>query len=243
MTALAPLLHAIVYGDSAYPSGRYTLSHGLEGLVQQGVVRGEEQVGKALLDHLRCTAAPGDGVATAMSVLLAEQASPEEGLDTLIALDQELTATKFTEALRRASTRVGRQTLHVHGQVSEASGVLALFADAVTARRTPGNQALALGLIHQSHGLDAVQAVGVELIGLAVGWASAALRLRQCDHISGQAMVDTSQPVIEELAQRAVEQAREFVASGDVTQLGRASPGLDIASAEHHFAAARLFMS
>lgn len=248
MTSLTPLLQAIVYGDSAYPSGRYTLSHGLEGLVQLGQVKGAEQCGQALVDHLRHTAAPGDGVATALTVLLAEQAGADdtaqhEALRTLIDLDHELSATKITEALRKASTRVGRQTLQVHGEVGQVGGLLSLYADATSSRLTPGNQAIALGLIHHEHGLSAKDAVGVELIGLSVGWSSAALRLRQCDHISGQAMVAKTVPLIDELAEDAVDAAHDILDSGDLTQIGRASPGLDLASAEHQFAPARLFMS
>lgn len=264
MKRITPLLQAIVYGDSAYPSGRYTLSHGLEGLVQLRQVAGAEQNGEALLDHLRHTATPGDGVATAFTVMLAERVAAERGaaagaaagrqltraqaLETLIALDHELSATKITEALRKASTRVGRQTLMVHGDVAPMEGLLKDYAEATAARRAPGNQAIALGLIHHAHGLGAQEAVGVELIGLAVGWSSAALRLRQCDHISGQAMVAKAIPLIEELATEATDTAQEILGDGalegiDLTQIGRASPGLDLASAEHQFAPARLFMS
>ena len=268
MTNLAPLLQAIVYGDSAYPSGRYTLSHGLEGLIQQGAVQGAEQAGAGLVDHLRYTAAPGDGVATAVTVLLAECVTtatdcahtietenasepsksstavcPSNPLTRLIALDRELSATKITESLRKASTRVGRQTLSVHKQIAPIAGLLAEYAEAVDSRLAPGNQAIALGLIHHAHGLDAPQAVGVELIGLAVGWSSAALRLRQCDHISGQAMIAETIPIIEQLAGDSTEIAKEILHTGDLTLLGRASPGLDLASAQHQFAPARLFMS
>lgn len=135
---IAPLLQAVIYGDSAYPSGRYTLSHGLEGLVQQGVIQGAEQVGQALIDHLRFTAAPGDGVATAMAVMLESGAATS--LATLIALDHELSATKITEPLRKASTRVGKQTLSIHNQVSQDSptaGLLASYTQAIHERKTP----------------------------------------------------------------------------------------------------------
>lgn len=238
MASLTPLLHAVIYGDSAYPSGRYTLSHGLEGMVQMGAVRGVEQAGQALLDHLRHTAAPGDGVATALAVQDAD-------LDFLVEADYQLSATKITEALRRSSTRVGRQTLEVHSRVhSIASGsLLDRYAQAVQRKETPGNQAIALGLIHEARGLNAPEAVAVELVGLAVGWSSAALRLRQCDHIGGQAMVANAMPLIEQLVDEAVAEAQAIADSRDVSQLGRASPGLDLASAQHQFAPARLFMS
>ena len=238
---MLPFLQALTYADSAYPSGRYTLSHGLEGLVQAGRVRGTRQVTEVLLDHLRHTAGPGDGVATAVAVMT-------DDLTTLAALDHELSATKVTGELRRASTRVGRQLLQVTAQVEEQLGeeqpdTLRTYAAAVAAKETPGNQAVAAGVIHASHGLDAATAVATELTGLAVGWAGAALRLRQCDHIGAQVAVAAAQPVIVEVAGRSVRSAHALLADGDWSLLGRASPGSDLASAAHETAPARLFMS
>ncbi|WP_420098708.1 urease accessory protein UreF [Corynebacterium sp.] len=245
MLPMLPFLQALTYADSAYPSGRYTLSHGLEGLVQAGRVRGTRQVTEVLLDHLRHTAAPGDGVATAAATLTTD-------LDTLVTLDHELAATKVTGELRRASTRVGRQLLQVTAQVEEQLGVrrvqgqpdvLGAYAAAVAAKETPGNQAVAAGVVHASHGMDAVTAVATELTGLAVGWAGAALRLRQCDHIGAQVAITASHPVIAELTDRAVRTATDLLAGGEWSLLGRASPGSDLASAAHETAPARLFMS
>lgn len=245
MGELQPFLQALTYADSAYPSGRYTLSHGLEGLVQAGRVRGTQQVTDVLLDHLRYTAAPGDGVSTAVAVMT-------DDITTLIALDHELAATKVTGELRRASTRVGRQLLHVTAAFEDRLGhdqpdVLRDYAAAVAAKDAPGNQAVAAGLIHASHGLDAGSAVATELTGLAVGWAGAALRLRQCDHIGAQVAITAAHPVIDELAGQTVRTATALLGSGgehpDWRLLGRASPGSDLASAAHESAPARLFMS
>ncbi|HIW96408.1 MAG TPA: urease accessory protein UreF [Candidatus Corynebacterium gallistercoris] len=274
----AALIHAVVFGDSAYPSGRYTLSHGLEGLVQRGRVQGVQQCTDALLDHLRITAAPGDGVATAVATMIALSVAPysdatlrpnypqsvQEAIQLLGYLDAELEAMKVTQELRKASTRVGRQTLQVYAQVEEmivapqtsgmsersgAATVLAAYSQRACNREVPGGQAVALGLIHAVRSLDAEQAVAVELTGLAVGWSSAALRLSQCDHIGAQAMVARATPLIKKLAAQCAEYAGELLSSADLgnprsfATLGRSSPGLDIASAQHQTAPARLFMS
>lgn len=245
MDALLPLLQAMTYADSAYPSGRYTLSHGLEGLVQAHRVSGADQVTAVLLDHLRYTAAPGDGVATAVAAVLAANRSD---LDTLRTLDHELAATKVTHELRRASTRVGRQMLQVTTDVESRLGMrhsaaVRAYAAAVVGKETPGNQAVVAGLIHSSHGLTAEQAVATELTGLAVGWAGAALRLRQCDHIGAQVTITAAHPVIAELSRQCVDMADDLMESANWQLLGRASPGSDLASAAHETAPARLFMS
>lgn len=251
---MIPFLQAMTYADSAYPSGRYTLSHGLEALVQAGRVTGPEEVTAVLLDHLRYTAAPGDGVATAVAALLGGGPAGSGGPDSpgvlagLIDLDHELSATKMTGELRRASVRVGRQMLQVTGEVERRLDrswpeLLRCYAAAVAARETPGNQAVVAGLVHRWHGLGAAEAVATELTGLVVGWAGAALRLRQCDHIDAQVTVTACHPVIAELASGCVATAAELSASGQWSLLGRASPGSDLASAAHETAPARLFMS
>lgn len=270
--SLLPFLQAMTYADSAYPSGRYTLSHGLEGLVQAHRVQGADEVSSALADHLRYTAAPGDGVATAA----AATAGPGR-ISMLIDLDHELSATKVTHELRRASTRVGRQMLQVTTEVERRLGgelpePLLSYAAAVAAKETPGNQAVVAGLVHRAHGLTPRDAVATELTGLAVGWAGAALRLRQCDHIDAQVVITAVHPVIAGLAVQCVQVASDLVpgtgpepgpesgpgsvpcpGSGHVYAnspgrrgwrfLGRASPGSDLASAAHETAPARLFMS
>jgi urease accessory protein len=240
MSSMLPFLQAMTYADSAYPSGRYTLSHGLEGLVQAGRA---DDVTALLLDHLRHTAAPGDGVATA-----AAAGAGEGDLDMLVTLDHELSATKVTHELRRASTRVGRQMLQVTTDVETRLGQtrpdpLLSYAAAVAAKETPGNQAVVAGLVHSSHNLTPAGAVATELTGLAVGWAGAALRLRRCDHIDAQVTVTAAHPVIAELAEECVRVAGDLRASGEWRLLGRASPGSDLASAAHETAPARLFMS
>ncbi|WP_315150155.1 urease accessory UreF family protein [Corynebacterium variabile] len=240
---MLPFLQAMTYADSAYPSGRYTLSHGLEGLVQAHRVTGAGAVQRVLLDHLRHTAAPGDGVATAAAAT-ADAVDP----DTLVTIDHELSATKVTHELRRASTRVGRQVLQVTTDVEARLGLeqpepLPSYAAAVAAKQTPGNQAVVAGLIHASHGLTPAGAVATELTGLAVGWAGAALRLRQCDHIDAQVIITAAHPVIAELAEECVAVASDLLQSGQWRLLGRASPGSDLGSASHETAPARLFMS
>lgn len=56
-------------------------------------------------------------------------------------------------------------------------------------------------------------------------------------------MINRAIPLITELAEWAVAEADELCESEEVQHLGRASPGLDMASAAHERAPARLFMS
>ena len=65
-TELGQLLVSLQLSDSAFPSGFYTMSHGLEGLRQAGVVEPGD-VGPLLDDLLVSTVGPGDATALALA--------------------------------------------------------------------------------------------------------------------------------------------------------------------------------
>ena len=63
---LGPLLLTLQLTDSSFPSGLYTLSHGLEGLVQRGEVDAAT-VAPVLHGMLRHSVGPGDATALALA--------------------------------------------------------------------------------------------------------------------------------------------------------------------------------
>ena len=76
------LLAALQLADSAFPSGAYTLSHGLETLIEDGIVRDVDDIGRCLRANLMGRAARGD-----LAALLAvhRAAEPEVDLPTILA--------------------------------------------------------------------------------------------------------------------------------------------------------------
>lgn len=252
---LAQLLLALQFTDSSFPSGMYTLSHGLEGLRQQGAVDANS-LPEALHGILRHSAGPADATALALAWAATCELGPgggdtesgdvgpadaEQGRadhDSLLAaltqIDQRLHATRLTREFRDGATRTGKQVLDLAAELLE-DPVVSAWNDHVRARRSPGSQSVVMGVVYARGGLTQRDAVAADLTALVVSLAGASLRLRLSDHRSAQALVRGAAPVIAEVADAAVGRSLE--------ELGGFAPMLDLASCHHERADARLFAS
>ena len=228
---LDALLVSLQLTDSAFPSGMYTLSHGLEGFAQAGAV---DQDGMPLLlaDLLRHSVGPADATALA----LAHRATVAGDWDALVAVDQRLFATKLNRELRQASTRTGRQLLDTAVLAlgtGPGGSALDRYAGLVAAKRAPGCQPVAVAVVHAANGVPAAQAVASDLFAFCSSFVGAALRLRLTDHRRAQIALRAAAPVIREVTAAAL--AREL------PDLGGCAPLADVMSARHERAEARMF--
>ena len=234
--ALTSLLSVLQLSDSAFPSGRYTLSYGLETLVQSGHVavpaEGPELL-RLLGDSIRLGVAPSDGVALAC----AHHAVDPDGhadLELVIEVDQRLTAVKLPREAREASMRTGRAVLATATAAIDR-GALREYAGRVSRGRSPGNHAVVIGLLSARLGVPRLDAVAGELYAFASGWVAAAVRLSLVDHRSAQGLLHGVRAVIADAARNAVER--------DVEEISSCTPLLDIMSMRHEQAELRLFAS
>lgn len=245
---LPQLLLALQFTDSSFPSGMYTLSHGLEGLRQQGDVD-SGSLPEVLHGILRHSAGPADVTALALAWAATREhgpgglgpADPEQGsadhnslLSALTRIDQRLHATRLTREFRDGATRTGKQVLDLAAELLE-DPVVSAWNDHVRARRSPGSQSVVMGVVYARGGLTQRDAVAADLTALVISLAGASLRLRLSDHRSAQALVRGAAPVIAEVADAAVGRSLE--------ELGGFAPMLDLASCHHERADARLFAS
>ncbi|MGC9494730.1 urease accessory protein UreF [Streptomyces sp. WG7] len=226
---LRHLLVSLQLTDSAFPSGFYTLSHGLEGFLQQRAV-GYDSLAALLHDVLRHGVGPSDATALA----LAHRAAAADDWDTVAATDRRLHATKLGREMRQAATRTGRQLLDLAAEVFGAAGI-ARYHRTVADRRAPGTQAVAAGVVYAATGVPVRQAVAADLFAFCASFAGAALRLRLTDHRLAQGLLRRTAPVIEETT-------REALARG-LDDLGATTFAVDVMSGRHERAEARLFAS
>ena len=243
MTArLASFLSVLQLTDSAFPSGRYTLSHGLEVFAHSGQLHGHSgqlhgpgrpAVLLALLgDCVRFDVAPSDGVALAC----AHRATGPDGaldLDLVTRADQRLSAVKLAREVREASTRTGRALLAATAGFGTAA--VARYAAHVDEGRSPGNHAVALGVLSAGLGVPRVDAVAGELYAFAAGWVAAAVRLALVDHRTAQRLLHRVRPVLAEAA--------EAAADREVPDISSCTPLPDVMSMRHEQAELRLFAS
>ena len=230
---LASLLSLLQLSDSAFPSGRYTLSYGLEALAQSGHVTVPDERStliRLLGDSIRFGAAPSDGLALACAHRAVGEAGTD--LELLTRVDARLTAVKLPREVREASTRTGRALL---ATATAAIGGHALhdYAERVRHDGSPGNHAVVVGLLSASLEVPCLEAVVGELYAFSSSWVGAAVRLGLVDHRGAQALLHQARPVI-------VAAALD-VADRDASQISSCTPFLDVMAMRHEQAELRLF--
>jgi urease accessory protein len=215
--------------DSAFPSGSYTLSHGLEAYAQERAID-SEGVAVLLRDLLLHAIGPADATALA----LAHRGALDDDWDRVRQADQRLHASKLTRETRQSSLRIGRQLLSLCAEVFP-SQQLARLTELVSTGGAPGTQAVVIGVVYAGAGVPQRQAVAADLFAFCSSFAGAALRLRLADHRSAQLLVRGAAPAIERATRAALRRQLE--------EIGGCAPAVDVMSARHEQAEAKLFAS
>ncbi|MGR6036022.1 MAG: urease accessory protein UreF [Candidatus Nitrosoglobus sp.] len=226
---LSAFLTSLQLTDSFFPSGLYTLSHGLEAFAQAGLIKAEN-LELLLIDHLRHNVGPADGAALAC----AHRAVTTRHLEMAAEADLRLSAVKLPKEARTGSQRVGRQLLKTAVQVFR-NELVGEYLERARSYLLPCNHAVVLGLITASHDIERHQAITGELYAFVSGALSAAVRLAVIDHLFAQAVLHRLKPVIAEVALSQSESSVQDIASS--------SPLIDIMAMQHERAQLRLFVS
>jgi urease accessory protein len=223
------LLNALQLSDTFFPTGLYTLSHGLEAFVQAGLVS-KTEVEALVRDYLENVLGPADGVALSH----AHRAAEGRDLGRLIEIDRRLFAMKLIREARESSRRVGKRMLTTALKLSPDS-LLKDYWGAVHAGACPGNSAAALGAVAATLGIARRQAMLIELYTFATSILGAAMRLVRLDHEEAQLILAQLRPlmvrVVQENIDKGLQEMRAF------------APLIDIMGAVHERARVRLFIS
>lgn len=222
-------LVSLQLADSLFPSGLYTLSHGLEAFAQADLLSAAT-LEPLLADYLLHGVGPSDGIALSC----AHRAGATGDLDLAARADARLTAVKLPREMRESSLRIGRQLLTLASQVFGGDDVAA-YAARVRTGGAPGNHAVALGLVMASLGISRDRAVVGELYAFAASCVAACVRMAAIDHRTAQIVLRQLAPVIAEAASATRDR--------DVRDIGGCVPLSDIMSMRHERADVRLFMS
>ncbi|WP_067460299.1 urease accessory protein UreF [Actinomadura macra] len=226
---LEALLGQFQITDSGFPSGLYTLSHGLEGYTQLRAVQADGLV--ALVTDLVRAAGTSDAAALALT----HRAVWTGDWDRVVDVDRRLYAVKLNREQRRASVRTGRQVLDT-AEEAFGSEPAARLTGLVTRRITPGNHAVAVGTVHAGLGSPVEHAVAGDLFAFAAGCAAAAVRLGRIDFRRAQGLLREIRPELVRAVGRAL-------AARDPRDLHGSTPVADTVSTAHERAEARLFFT
>lgn len=225
-------LAALQLADSAFPSGAYTLSGGLETLIEEGLVRDAAGMAGCLRSALLGRAARGDLAALVAAHRAASEDPPDLG--TIVAIDCRLEATKLAAEERQGSRRVGRR-IAIETERLTSAKILAALLEAIETGATPGTAAVAFGVAAAAMAIPEQPAALAAAHASALGLLGVGVRLGRIGHGDQQRLLRGAGEVIV----RSVEVAR----ATDWRSLRPFAPGLDIAMAAHEVASGRLFAS
>jgi urease accessory protein len=218
------ILIALQHADSAFPSGSFGFSNGIEGLFGLGLPKGRESLEQVLIATLRHRWASADRVA------LVRAFRAGDDLDAICAIDHGVETTILPEPLRVGSRRNGGALLAAHARL-ETLGAAALRAE-IDAGRAYGHLPVVQGTMWRARGMSEQTAVAVSGYATAAGLTTAAIRLGRIGAIDAQGVLAAALAVVAEAAAEAVPSDAEIESF---------TPWLDIAAARHARAPLRLF--
>jgi urease accessory protein len=153
--------------DSAFPSGAFSHSFGLETAVLERELRDARGVREWIEAYLRRSAATLDARAIALWI---------DGRAALDALDEALSAATFAPDVRAATRRLARATLDAYEAMGLRSEAIGAYRAALDAGRAQGHQALACALGFGAIGASARDAACAYLSSTAAMLSAAAAR-------------------------------------------------------------------
>lgn len=223
-------LTALQLADSAFPTGMFAHSHGLEGMLQQGWVAGPGGIQAFLEAQCRWSLLPADGVA----IMQTHRYASVGELHTVAAIDRLLQAMRGPSELRTASTQVGRRLLAEACNLTD-DPLVAAYRRAVLAGDVPGSSAVAMGVACSALNVPAAVAALAAVHSYLLCEVGAAMRLMSLAHTQAQAIRHALQPLVAAEIER--------LANTPWQDMTTFTTELDLASMAHEQADLRMFAS
>ena len=215
--------------DSAFPTGAFAHSGGLETYTQAEIVRSPGDITRLIAVKLEAAASTDLIVIhSAMSAYTAVDHAQIAELDALCS------ASKLARETREASEKIGRRMLaSVLNLMDDA--LLRHYQSEIMAERYAGHHAVAHGLASAALGIESRAALLAFGYALAANQTAASLKLMRVGQTQAQAVLGASATAIEAAVNAALARTLD--------DFGSFTPGLDIRSMQHEHLFRRLFIS
>lgn len=191
-------LIALQHADSAFPSGSFAFSNGIEGMAALSEDFGAKGLARTVETILRHRWAESDRVA----LVLSHRADGD--LVALARIDAAVEASCLPEPMRTGSRRNGGAMLAAHARIG-TPGAVELGA-ASREGRMLGHLAVVQGALWHRLGLDETAVTEIAGYQTAAGLVAAAVRLGQVGAIEAQRTLSALMPVLAELAAQTVQE-------------------------------------
>ena len=231
----------LVLADSAFPTGAFAHSWGLEWAVRRGWVTGADNLLAWVRDALHFGVAPLEGRVVARTVSLTpanrERSLTRDAARRTVRLSDEVASFLPSREARTAGAQLGRSLLSAAGAAFPALRDNAVYGDLAQAARGHGERIqfpVAWGFAGGLLGLQAVTLVQAYLLNTVRQWAQVAMRTIP---IGQSAALDLVGRLLDDTVCLATEAVRVRRLPAAVT------PGWDLAVAGHGELDARYFRS
>lgn len=217
--AALPLLRLLQSADTAFPSGAFAFSSGLETLANEGRVRGASDVQEVLATQIVPRWLSFDR--PFLHAAHAAAADPSR----LLEIDGDCHLQNTTDRLAEASRRVGRSLLSVHARIGTPH--VAAYRAALAEARRPdatGYEPVVQGLVGAGLDLSPSETEAGALHSVVMAFVSAAVRLGRAGAIEAQAVLANVAPAMAEgLAQPVPERPGAFAPYAEIAAMRRAT--------------------
>jgi urease accessory protein len=224
------ILGLLQASDTFYPTGAYAHSFGLEGLVEQGVVRDRDTLRRFLLLSVLPTLRHVELPLAAQ----AWRAFAARDWQTIGELCELASALRAPREARAASEAIGRQRAELAASLHDSS-LAREFLSLVRAHSLPHCSALSAALEARIHGAPLAAALAAVAYAAVASVISAAMKLLRLGQNGAQSLLTEVLASCPGLAADAGEVPLD--------EIGWFNPWLDVAAARHERAPARLFIS
>ena len=216
--------------DSMFPTGAYAHSYGMEGAVQDGLIKDIADFRAFINDMV----IPGLEKLELPAAAAAFTAAHDADLARLCELDQRYGAMKPSRELREATARTGRQRLLLNLEIA-GEPFWRDIEQARLAKRLEAYEPIVLGTQGARGQMLLDDTLGLAFYHGLTPFVNAALKLVRMGQLACQKILS------EALAQTAevVDKAKQI----SIEEMGWICPALDISSARHERAFSRLFIS
>ena len=189
---MSELLTILQHADSAFPSGSFAFSNGIEGLAAMNAPLDRSDLRDVVGMSLRNRWATSDRIAVA----LAHRA--HDDFNRVAEIDRAVEAATLAEPLRNGSKRNGNALLAAHIRLGTPGA--AELRSHIEAGNARGNLPIVQGFVWRARGMSEANAILVSGYSAASGLIAAAVRLGRIGAVEAQAVLAALLPAIAELS-------------------------------------------
>lgn len=223
-------LHLVQIHDTAFPTGGFAHSFGIETYIQEEIIKDEHDLKKFLEMYIRYNLASADAILVKEAYHLAKQ----QDIKALIHLESICHGIKLSPETRKASTMMGRQFLNTIHQLSD-NELIKQWHEKLNNKEVKAHYSIVYGIYTAILGVDLKTAIEMFMYSSITALVQNAVRAVPLGQMSGVKTVFALLPIIVETTSRTM--------TLNLDDLDNNSIALEIASMKHEFLHSRLFIS